>query len=227
MTADLIRASGLDLAFGTTTVLAGVDVTLAPGDRCALVGRSGSGKSTLLLVLAGLLPPDSGSIAWPGLPTDPAQRRAQLAMVFQAPSLMGELTALENVALPLRLRGQCRADAYVGASRALADVGLPDGGAALPHELSGGQQQRVALARALAGDPLVLLADEPTGALDTDTALAMLELLQQHTLRRGGVLLMATHDEDLAGLLPHRLELRDGRLDGQHSTDQSVVGAGS
>ncbi len=224
---DLVRATGLGLAFGASRVLDGVDLTLERGDRCALVGRSGSGKSTLLLVLAGLLTPDRGSVDWPGLPADPAERRAQTAMVFQAPSLMGELTALQNVVLPLRLRSRGQAEARVDGERALTDVGLSDAGDALPHELSGGQQQRVSLARALAGDPLVLLADEPTGALDTDSALAMLVLLQRHTVRRGGLLLMATHDEELADLLPDRLELHDGRLTGQRTPGESIIGASS
>ena len=208
----LIDARGVVVAFGRSTVLAGVDLTLHPGDQLALLGRSGSGKSTLLLALAGLLPIDSGAVTWPGLSPEPVARRAQLAVVFQAPSLVAELTAVQNVALPLRLRGQDRANAYGAATTALTELGLADAEDALPDELSGGQQQRVALARVLAGRPLVVLADEPTGALDRTTAKHVLTLLRAHVFSVGGALLVATHDPELAAALPGRLELRDGHL---------------
>lgn len=208
----LLDAQGVGLTYGRTLVLDGVDLALHPGNQLALVGRSGSGKSTLLLALAGLLPVHRGTISWPGLAPDPVARRGQLAMVFQAPSLVAELTAAQNVALPLRLRGQDRGTAYRAARSALDDVGLGDAGEALPDELSGGQQQRVALARVLAGRPLVVLADEPTGALDRTTAEHVLGVLRAHVLAVGGALLMATHDADLAATVPGRLELRDGHL---------------
>ena len=208
----LVDARGVAVSFGGSAVLDGVDLTLHRGDQLALVGRSGSGKSTLLLVLAGLLMVQGGGVSWPGLAADPTARRAQLAMVFQAPSLVPELTAVQNVALPLRLRGQARDSAYSAARGALADVGLCDAGDALPDELSGGQQQRVALARVLAGRPLVVLADEPTGALDRETAEQVLGVLRTHVFAVGGALLMATHDAELAATIPGRLELRDGHL---------------
>jgi len=208
----LIEARGVGVSFGAGVVLDGVDVTLRPGDQVAVVGRSGSGKSTLLLALAGLLPVRRGSVEWPGLAADPVARRAQLAMVFQAPSLVAELTAAQNVALPLRLRGESRTAAYEAAQAALGDVGLSDAGDALPDELSGGQQQRVALARVLAGRPLVVLADEPTGALDRVTAEHVLGVLRARVEELGGALLMATHDSELAAMVPGRLELRDGQL---------------
>ncbi len=208
----LVEARGVGVSFGAGVVLDGVDVTLRPGDQVAVVGRSGSGKSTLLLALAGLLPAHRGTVSWPGLAADPVARRAQLAMVFQAPSLVPELSAAQNVALPLRLRGETRAAAYGAAQGALADVGLGDAGDALPDELSGGQQQRVALARVLAGRPLVVLADEPTGALDRSTAEHVLGVLRARVQELGGALLMATHDSELAAMVPGRLELRDGRL---------------
>jgi ABC-type lipoprotein export system ATPase subunit len=208
----LVEALGVGVTFGRSTVLDGVDLTVRPGDQLALLGRSGSGKSTLLLALAGLLPVDRGTITWPGLPAHPVARRAQLAVVFQAPSLVAELTAVQNVALPLRLSGQDRTTAYAAATAALADLHLDDATEALPDELSGGQQQRVALARVLAGRPLVVLADEPTGALDRATAEHVMDVLRAHVLAVGGALLMATHDVDLAATLPGRLELRDGHL---------------
>jgi ABC-type lipoprotein export system ATPase subunit len=219
----LVEASDLHLSLGGASVLQGVDLTLTAGAELGLVGRSGSGKSTLLLLLAGLLRPDRGEIRWPGLSDDPLVRRGQLAMVFQAPSLLSELTAAQNVALPLRLRGEERASAYTSAEAALDEVGLRAAGSAMPEELSGGQQQRVALARVLAGDPLVLLADEPTGALDTATAHRILTVVRRHVADRGGALILATHDEAIADKLATRAELRDGRLVGAlHAREAGV-----
>ncbi len=205
----LVRSSGMSLRFGQTRVLQDVELTVEPGDEVALVGRSGSGKSTLLLALAGLLPV-TGSLSWPGLPQENAERRASIGMVFQAPSLVVELTALENVSLPLRLRGQSRPDSVAAATEALALVQLSDAGSALPAELSGGQQQRVALARVLAGRPLLVLADEPTGALDTVTGAAVVQVLRDQVRSVGGALLLATHDEELAALLPQQLQMQSG-----------------
>ena len=208
----LVDARGVGISFGTSTVLDDVSLTVELGDQLAVIGRSGSGKSTLLLALAGLLAIPRGEVSWPGLAVDPIERRAQLAMVFQAPSLIAELTAAQNIALPLRMRGRNRADAYAAAQDALADVGLGEAGDALPDELSGGQQQRVALARVLAGRPLVVLADEPTGSLDRDTGTQILEVLRAHVAAVGGALVMATHDVELAMAMPTLVELRDGRL---------------
>lgn len=210
----LVDACGVGVSFDRSPVLESVDLTLYPGDQLALVGRSGSGKSTLLLALAGLLRVQTGTVSWPGLATDPVARRAQMAMVFQSPSLLMDLTAAENIALPLRLRGQNRSAARGAAEAALSDVGLAGAGGALPDELSGGQQQRVAIARVLAGRPLVVLADEPTGALDRTTAAHVLDVLRAHVVAVDGALLTATHDDELAATVPRRLELRDGRLVG-------------
>jgi ABC-type lipoprotein export system ATPase subunit len=207
----LVEARDLSVRYGQVPVLNGVDLELDPGDEVALVGRSGSGKTTLLLALAGLLPA-GGSLRWPGLPADADARRASIGVVFQAPSLIAELTARENVALPLRLRGGARGPAYRAAEEALVDLALGDAIDALPAELSGGQQQRVAVARVLAGDPQLVLADEPTGALDPGTATMVIGVLRARLHRGEGALLLATHDEDLASLLPKRLELSDGSI---------------
>lgn len=206
----LVAAQGLSVSFNKTAVLDEVTTSLSAGQEVALTGRSGSGKSTLLLALAGLLP--ATGVGWPGLSDDPVLRRSQIGVVFQAPSLLPELTALENVALPLRLRGVGRDPAYASAATALAEVALTDAAGALPDELSGGQQQRVSIARVLAAKPLLLIADEPTGSLDTVTAEAIVKVLRTHVTDTGGAMLLATHDEDLADLLPGRMVLRDGRL---------------
>jgi ABC-type lipoprotein export system ATPase subunit len=166
----------------------------------------------LLLLLAGLLTSTGGAVSWPGLDRDAALRRGQIGLIFQGPSLMPELTAAENIALPLRLRGESAKGAAALGSSALAAVGLADMADALPAQLSGGMQQRVAVARALAGQPRLILADEPTGALDHDGGLVLIQTLRDQVAKVGGALLVATHDRELAALLPHQVELRDGRL---------------
>lgn len=210
--AVVVAATGLRLGYGTTRVLADASLTIEAGAELAITGRSGSGKTTLLLILAGLLTPQGGTVRWPGLDPDPARRRGQIGLVFQAPSLLPELTAAENVALPLRLRGVSVAAAADATAAALDVVGLLDFPDALPAQLSGGMQQRVAVARVLAGAPRLVLADEPTGALDRDSAFTVLAALRDHVTAGGGGLLVATHDEELAGLLADRAVLDEGRL---------------
>jgi ABC-type lipoprotein export system ATPase subunit len=203
---------GIGLSYGATRVLADTNIVIDPGAELAVTGRSGSGKTTLLLVLAGLLAPGRGSVRWPGLDAAPARRRGQIGLVFQAPSLLPELTAAENVALPLRLRGSTVRQAEEATQRALDVVGLRDAAGAFPAQLSGGMAQRVAVARVLAGSPRLVLADEPTGALDRDSAFTVLAALRDQVTASGGALVVATHDEELAGLLADRAVLDEGRL---------------
>jgi putative ABC transport system ATP-binding protein len=210
--APLVSARRVSVAYGATTILAGVDCDVAPAEALAITGRSGSGKTSLLLALAGLVAPSGGSVAWPGLSADPAVRRNEIGMVFQAPALLPELTAVENVTLLLRLRGGDVDQAARAALDALELVGLADAAGALPAELSGGQQQRVTVARVLAARPRLLLADEPTGSLDRVHAAEILDVLCAEVARHGVGLVVATHDEELAGLLPRRLEVSDGAL---------------
>ncbi|MGB9378167.1 MAG: ATP-binding cassette domain-containing protein [Mycobacteriales bacterium] len=205
-------ATGVGMAYRKSAVLHGIDLSIEAGTELAITGRSGSGKTTLLLILAGLLPPDTGEVRWPGLDPDAELRRRQIGLVFQAPSLMPELTAAENVALPLRLHGQSLATAADAADSALVALGLADAADAMPAQLSGGMQQRVAIARALAGKPLLILADEPTGALDRDSAFNALSALRDSTSAYGGALVVATHDRELADLLGRQSELEDGKL---------------
>lgn len=212
LAAPVVVGTGIGLSYGATPVLADANIVIDPGAELAVTGRSGSGKTTLLLVLAGLLAPDRGTIRWPGLDPAAAKRRAQVGLVFQAPSLLPELTAAQNVALPLRLRGSTVEQARAATQRALDVVGLQDAAGALPAELSGGMQQRVAVARVLAGSPRLVLADEPTGALDRDSAFTVLAALRDQVTAGGGALVVATHDEELAGLLADRVVLDEGRL---------------
>jgi putative ABC transport system ATP-binding protein len=197
--------------YGATSILHDVDLDLITGAQVALTGRSGSGKTTLLLILAGLLPPSQGTVTWPGL-DDVARRRSQIGMVFQAPSLMPELTALQNVVLPLRLRGMPQGQAEVDASRALSLVAATDLEQALPAHLSGGQQQRVAIARALAGNHRLVLADEPTGALDRGHAHEAVQALRTGVAAAGGALVLATHDPELAQMFDEQLAVADGSV---------------
>lgn len=190
------------------------DVTgeLGNGSRTALVGPSGSGKTTLLHLLAGLDSPTTGTILWPGLGGDPRTDRSLVGTVFQAPSLVPALDALENVALPLVLAGVRDDDARARARSALERLDLDDLAAKLPEELSGGQAQRVALARVLAGRPRLVLADEPTGQLDHRTAAHVLDVLLDTVAELGASLVVSTHDPVVAARCTARWELSDGRL---------------
>jgi putative ABC transport system ATP-binding protein len=186
---------------------------LRAGDRVALVGPSGSGKSTLVHLLAGLDTPTEGTIAWPGLGGHPRTLRAGLVgVVFQGPSLLPALDVVENVALPLLLAGMAPHDAEREAIAALAALGLTGFSRQLPDELSGGQAQRVAVARALAGRPRLLLADEPTGQLDHETAVPVVDLLLAAADAAETALLVTTHDETVAGRMSQRWEMSDGQL---------------
>jgi ABC-type lipoprotein export system ATPase subunit len=207
----LVVAEGVGVRFGGSEVLTRVDLEVPPGAQIAVTGRSGSGKSTLLLALAGLLAPTTGLMTWPGLERDPHRRRGQIGMVFQAPSLMPELTALENVTLPLRLRDMGIAQARTAAMTALVALGIADAADALPAQLSGGQQQRVAVARALAGRHRMVLADEPTGALDRANAHQVVQALRDGVAATGGALILATHDPELAATLDQRLDIEAGQ----------------
>ena len=197
-------------------VLDAVSLSLAPGETVALTGESGSGKSTLLHVLAGLEPADSGSVEVGGEALETLDekarariRRENLAIVFQQFNLIPSLSVMENLAFQARLAG--RYDE--GATRDLAAaLGIADQLAKYPEDLSGGQQQRVAVGRALAAKPQLLLADEPTGNLDEDSAERVMTLMRDLARDAGAALLVATHSERLAATLDRRLHLSRGRL---------------
>jgi len=198
--------------------LDGVDLTIAEQDSLALLGRSGSGKTTLLHVLGGLVEPTAGSVEWQGRPLttlDAAARGALrahgIAYVFQGGNLLPHFTAFENVAFAARVSA-ADADPALAPVALLELVGLTAKLDHLPAELSGGEAQRVAIARALAQRPQLLLCDEPTGHLDSDTGERVLELLQALQREFGFGLVVATHDADLAARLRRALELHDGRV---------------
>ena len=198
-----------------------VSFDLSPGEFAVLKGPSGSGKSTLIHLAAGLETPTEGSVSVAG--TDLADlddeglsrlRCDKVGLVFQSFHLIDYLNAAENVALPLRFAGIAARDAVGRASDALAAVGLSHRATHRPSELSGGEMQRVAIARALVVRPKLLLADEPTGNLDSTNSAQIMELLREINVREGVAILLATHDERAAESAPRLLELRDGTLVG-------------
>ena len=210
MTAGLC-ARGIDVRRGPLQLLAGIDVDAAPGAPLAVVGPSGSGKSTLLSVLAGLQRPDAGQVTLDGRPLQEVpQLRRRVAVVLQGYGLVSLLTAAENIEVVLRSQGLPRREVRGRTTAFLDLVGLAGRGDHLVEELSGGEQQRVALARALSVEPDVLLADEPTAELDAASRERVLQLLSARAAG-GLVLVVATHDPEVADACPYTLHLRNGR----------------
>jgi putative ABC transport system ATP-binding protein len=204
---------------GQVHAVDGVSVSVAERELVAILGPSGSGKTTLLLLAAGLLQPDEGSVRFQGndLATLSkrevlAHRRTKLGFVFQSFQLVAGLTAEENVAMPLLLRGIDHSTARRRALQALDGVGLSARAEHIPSRLSGGEQQRTAIARALVGEPKLILADEPTGNLDSETGDEVLELLSVLPRARGAATILVTHDTRIARAADRVLEMRDGRL---------------
>ncbi|WP_406863586.1 ABC transporter ATP-binding protein [Streptomyces sp. HUAS MG47] len=219
----MVRVEGLRRSYGTGAAavhaLRGVSFEIPRGELVALRGRSGSGKTTLLNLVGGLDTPDGGRITVGG--TDLADlgeegllalRRDRIGFIFQSFGLIPILSAAENVGVPMRLRRTDTEEREERVALLLALVGLADHAAQRPGELSGGQQQRVAIARALANRPSLLIADEPTGQLDAETGLAVMELLRAVVRSEGVTALVATHDTQLLGLADRVLELRDGEI---------------
>jgi len=199
----MLRVRGLTKSYGGARgrrVFSGLDLDLARGEYIAIMGESGSGKSTLLNLIAGLDAPDAGTIALGGVELTAADddqctrlRRRDIGFVFQAFHLLPHLTVADNVALPLRLNGAPADAARSRASEMLAAVGLADCAQGYPRELSGGGMQRVAIARALAHHPKLVLADEPTGNLDAESAAQVLALLCKQIAANAGAGILVTH----------------------------------
>ena len=225
-----VQATNVTRIYGTASstveALRGVSTEIKPGERVALLGKSGSGKSTLLNMIAALDRPSQGSIVVCGqdLSTLTARQAAQhrlttVGMVFQSFNLIASRTALQNVELPMVFAGRAPKERREASRRSLEMVGLADRQSHRPGELSGGEQQRVAIARALVNNPRILLADEPTGNLDTNTSEEVIQLLLDHVRRHGTTFILVTHDEQLAGRCAERiLRLQDGRLVGEEAT---------
>ncbi|HEX5183281.1 MAG TPA: ABC transporter ATP-binding protein [Allosphingosinicella sp.] len=220
----LIALRGITKRFGEGSAafqaLKGVDLDVEPGDFVAIMGASGSGKSTTMNILGCLDVPTSGSYLFRGVPVEGLTRdqrsllrRRYLGFVFQGFNLLARTTALENVELPLLYRGESRRLRREQGMAALAKVGLAEWSHHKPNELSGGQQQRVAIARALATDPDVLLADEPTGNLDSERSVEIMELLAKLNAEAGLTVLLVTHEPDMAAYARKIVHFKDGLVD--------------
>ncbi|MCX5149428.1 ABC transporter ATP-binding protein [Streptomyces sp. NPDC048550] len=221
--APMVTVQDLHRSFGSgpraVHALRGVSFEIRRGELTALKGRSGSGKTTVLNLVGGLDTPTGGTVTLDG--TDLAGldeaallalRRDRIGFVFQSFGLIPVLTALENVGIPMRMRKVPAQQREERARTLLALVGLADHMDQRPGELSGGQQQRVAVARALANEPALIIADEPTGQLDSETGRSIMQLLRAVVRSEGVTVLVATHDQNLIELADRVVELRDGRI---------------
>ncbi len=214
------------------TILHSLDLTIPDGQFAAIVGPSGSGKSTLLGLIAGLDAPTAGEIKIDGeeitrMSEDAlaALRGRKMGIVFQSFHLIPSLTAYENILVPMEIAGAT--DARARAQTLLEEVGLKERAHHYPSQLSGGEQQRIAVARAFANNPTILLADEPTGNLDSRNGRHVFDLMLQLNRKRGTTLVLVTHESELANLADRRVTLRDGRVehDSSASVDDSEVDA--
>jgi len=213
----IIKATGIEKSFGALKVLKGVDFQAERGEVVAIMGASGAGKSTLLQILGTLSTPDAGSLEIEGTPVLgmsekklSAFRNKRLGFVFQEHHLLPEFTALENVMIPALIAGRSDRDAREAAGKLLASVGLSERCSHKPSELSGGEQQRVAIARALVNEPAILMADEPSGNLDSATKAEIHALFFKLRQELGQTIVIVTHDPELAAMCDRSLVMRDG-----------------
>ena len=234
--APLIRLRGVTKTYGTGATafqaLKGVDLDIATGDFVAVMGPSGSGKSTTMNILGCLDVPTDGEFVFKGHHIEKLDRdqrallrRKYLGFVFQVFNLLARTSALENVELPLLYRGDAKAERRITALGALDKVGLKDWWDHTPAELSGGQQQRVAIARAIVTQPDVLLADEPTGNLDSERSIEIMELLTDLNRNAGITVLMVTHEPDMAAFAKTVVHFKDGlveRIEAGHRQGEKV-----
>ena len=213
----MIRLEGITKSFGSLQVLKGIDLQIEKGEVVSIVGPSGAGKTTLLQIMGTLDTPDAGCVQIGG--TDvlalkekqlSAFRNQHIGFVFQFHQLLPEFTAIENVMIPAFIAGRSRADAFDAAKELLAMMGLSDRAEHKPNELSGGEKQRVAVARALINHPDVILADEPSGSLDSKNKAELHQLFFDLRDRLGQTFVIVTHDEGLATLTDRTIHMKDG-----------------
>ncbi|GAB3456270.1 ABC transporter ATP-binding protein [Streptomonospora sediminis] len=214
----LLSARGLAKSYGPTTALRSASFDVAPGEMVAIMGSSGSGKTTLLHCLGGIIRPDSGTVSYLGRDLGSMSeserswlRRGDFGFLFQSGGLVPELSCLENTALPLRLNGLSRKTAHRRAAEWLAHLGVDHTARQRPGEVSGGEGQRVSLARALAIEPVVLFADEPTGALDSLNEEKVMQLLTSAARSSGTAVVLVTHEARVAAYCDREAGVRDGR----------------
>ena len=214
----LLQATDLTKSFGATPALRGAALTVEPGEIVAVMGPSGSGKSTLLHCASGILPLDGGTVSYRGADLTAmsdrqrsALRRTDFGFIFQFGQLVPELTCRENLALPLRLTGAARRPANARADEWLDKLGVLEIADQRPGEISGGQSQRVAVGRALIGEPKLIFADEPTGALDSLQGEQVMKLLVRAVRETGAALVLVTHETRVAAYSDREVLVRDGR----------------
>ncbi|MBR1687262.1 MAG: ABC transporter ATP-binding protein [Prevotella sp.] len=223
----MIDIKGITKSFGSLSVLKGIDLHISRGEVVSIVGPSGAGKTTLLQIIGTLDAPDSGTVSIDGIDTGQLSkkklsdfRNRHIGFVFQFHQLLPEFTAIENIMIPAYIAGTSQREARKRAEELLAFMGLTDRANHKPSELSGGEKQRVAVARALVNHPAVILADEPSGSLDTKNKTELHQLFFDLRDRFGQTFVIVTHDETLAALTDRTIKMRDGLLE----QDEPAVG---
>lgn len=225
----MIEIKGVTKSFGSLQVLKGIDLRIEKGEIVSIVGPSGAGKTTLLQILGTLDKPDSGSVVVDGIETSTLLtnklsefRNKHLGFVFQFHQLLPEFTAIENIMIPAYIAGMKPKEARSRAEELLAFMGLSDRATHKPNELSGGEKQRVAVARALMNNPAVILADEPSGSLDSKNKEELHKLFFELRDKFGQTFVIVTHDETLATLTDRTIHLKDGRIVGEGSEASAI-----
>ena len=225
----MIEIKGVTKSFGSLQVLKGIDLCIEKGEIVSIVGLSGAGKTTLLQILGTLDKPDNGSVVVDGIETSTLStnklsefRNKHLGFVFQFHQLLPEFTAIENIMIPAYIAGMKPKEARSRAEELLAFMGLSDRATHKPNELSGGEKQRVAVARALMNNPAVILADEPSGSLDSKNKEELHKLFFELRDKFGQTFVIVTHDETLATLTDRTIHLKDGRIVGEGSEASAV-----
>lgn len=225
----MIEIKGVTKNFGSLQVLKGIDLRIEKGEIVSIVGPSGAGKTTLLQILGTLDKPDSGSVVVDGIETSTLStnklsefRNTHLGFVFQFHQLLPEFTAIENIMIPAYIAGMKPKEARNRAEELLAFMGLSDRATHKPNELSGGEKQRVAVARALMNNPAVILADEPSGSLDSKNKEELHKLFFELRDKFGQTFVIVTHDETLATLTDRTIHLKDGRIVGEGSEASAI-----
>lgn len=225
----MIEIKGVTKSFGSLQVLKGIDLRIEKGEIVSIVGPSGAGKTTLLQILGTLDKPDNGSVVVDGIETSTLStnklsefRNAHLGFVFQFHQLLPEFTAIENIMIPAYIAGMKPKETRNRAEELLAFMGLSDRATHKPNELSGGEKQRVAVARALMNNPAVILADEPSGSLDSKNKEELHKLFFELRDKFGQTFVIVTHDETLATLTDRTIHLKDGRIVGEGSEASAI-----
>ncbi|PIK17944.1 lipoprotein-releasing system ATP-binding protein LolD [Prevotella intermedia] len=225
----MIEIKGVTKSFGSLQVLKGIDLRIEKGEIVSIVGPSGAGKTTLLQILGTLDKPDSGSVVVDGIETSTLStnklsefRNTHLGFVFQFHQLLPEFTAIENIMIPAYIAGMKPKEARSRAEELLEFMGLSDRATHKPNELSGGEKQRVAVARALMNNPAVILADEPSGSLDSKNKEELHKLFFELRDKFGQTFVIVTHDETLATLTDRTIHLKDGRIVGEGSEASAI-----